>query len=104
VDPYRLDEVEEVWRRLAREDWVQVRPANGPYRLAALSIVASRARATERELNAYMAKHEWSSDVEEVRQVLSRLSNIRHAARAAHDALAMRVGRHVRPWPYENPG
>ncbi len=102
MDTYRLEEVDDVWHRLAEEAWVDVAPANIPYRLAALLVVAKRARATEGELRAYMAEHEWSADVEELRAVGRRLANIRHAAQAAHGALALRVSRYVPPWPSAN--
>ncbi len=104
MDTYRLEEVDDVWHRLSEDASVDVAPTNIPYRLAALLVVAKRARATEGELRAYMAKHEWSADVEELRAVGRRLANIRHAARAAHDSLALRVGRYARPWPSENAG
>ena len=97
MDTYRLEEVDDVSHRLAEEARVDVAPANIPYRLAALLVVAKRARATEGELRAYMAEHEWSADVEELRAVGRRLANIRHAAQAAHGALALRVGRYVPP-------
>ena len=97
MDPYRLDEVADVWRRFLDEAWVEVAPANIPYRLAALRVVAQRARATEAELVPYMAEHEWSAGVEELREVATRVTNIRCAAHAAHEALALRVGRYVPP-------
>lgn len=100
MDPYRLEELDDVWHRLANEAWVDVTGSNIPYRLAALRVVASRARTTERELGAYMADHDWSARVEELQEVCRRLANIRHAAQAAHGALAVRVGRYVPPWPY----
>jgi hypothetical protein len=98
VDPYRLDEVADVWRRFADEAWVDVARANIPYRLAALRVVAKRARVTEAEVVAYMAEHESSVGVDEMQEVATRIGNIRHAAHAAHDALALRVPRYVPPW------
>ena len=90
MDPYRLDEVDDVWRRLAEEAWVDVASANMPYRLAALRVIAERARVTEGELRAYMAAHERSVDVEVLQQVARRVVNIRRAACAGHEALALR--------------
>ena len=104
MDTYRLEEVDDVWHRLAEEAWVDVAPANIPYRLAALRVVATRTRATEGELFAYMAEHERAVDVEELREVVRRLANIRHATRAAHDALVLRTGRYGPPWPSEEAG
>ena len=57
MDPYRLEEVADVWHRLAEEAWADVTPANVPYRLAALRVIGTRTRATEGELFAYVAEH-----------------------------------------------
>jgi hypothetical protein len=40
-----------------------------------------------------MAEHEWAVDVEELREIVRHLANIRYATRAAHDALALQAGR-----------
>jgi hypothetical protein len=95
LDPYRLDEVAHVWRRLSDEARGNVVPADIPYRLAALGVVAKRARTTEAKLSAYIAEHEWAADIQEMREVARRLANIRYAAQAAHGALAVRVSRYV---------
>jgi hypothetical protein len=99
VDAYRLEELDDVWGRLADEAWAHVPASNIPYRLAALRVVACRARATEGELRTYMTEHEWSARVNELHEVCLRLANIRHAARAAYAALANRMSRYVPPWP-----
>ena len=99
MDPYRLDEVPDVWQRFIDQAWSEVAASEIPYRLAALLIVAKRARATEDEIRAYLAQHDWAGEVAELNVARRRLANIRHAARAAHGALAVRVNRYVSPWP-----
>ena len=99
MDPYRLEEIDDVWSRFVDQAWGDVAPPDAPYRLTALLVVAKRALATEREIRSYSATHEWAGDLAELRAVQRRLANIRHAARAAHGALAASVNRYVPPWP-----
>ncbi len=90
MDTYRLDEVDDIWCRLADHAKVAVSPEDIPYQLAALRIMETRARVTAAKVSAYIAEQQGSARLDELRQVAAQLANIRHTARAAHDALALR--------------
>ncbi len=91
MDHYRLDEIDNVWRRLVEHAWSTVRPAEIPYRRAALRVIEARAEVTEDELRAYMAEHEWSAGIDELQHMVARLAAIRGAAHAAREALTPRA-------------
>jgi hypothetical protein len=92
VDPYRLDEVDDVWRRIAAVASDAVSPEETPYRDAALRVIEARARVTEAKLWSARLERRGSAGRAELWPIAMRLANIRHAVRAARGSLALRRG------------